>query len=33
VTEIGEIVAGAGVRVLDRDGNEIALTSRGFQHF
>lgn len=33
VTEIGEIVAGEGVRVLDRDGNEIALTSRGFQHF
>jgi thiamine-monophosphate kinase len=32
-TEIGEIVAGEGVRVLDRDGNEIALTSRGFQHF
>lgn len=33
VTEIGEIVAGEGVRVLDRDGAEIALASRGFQHF
>jgi len=33
VTEIGEIVAGQGVRVLDRDGAEIALTQRGFQHF
>jgi thiamine-monophosphate kinase len=33
VTEIGEIVPGQGVRVLDRDGNEIALTQRGFQHF
>jgi thiamine-monophosphate kinase len=33
VTEIGEIVAGEGVRVLDRDGAEIVLASRGFQHF
>jgi thiamine-monophosphate kinase len=33
VTEIGEIVAGEGVRVLDRDGNEIVLTQLGFQHF
>ncbi len=33
VTEIGEIVAGSGVRVLDRDGAEIALAERGFQHF
>jgi thiamine-monophosphate kinase len=33
VTEIGQIAAGSGVRVLDRDGAEIALTSRGFQHF
>jgi thiamine-monophosphate kinase len=33
VTQIGEIVAGEGVRVLDRDGNEIALEQRGFQHF
>ena len=33
VTEIGEIVAGEGVRVLDRDGDEIALAQRGFQHF
>ncbi|HVT50543.1 MAG TPA: thiamine-phosphate kinase [Dongiaceae bacterium] len=33
VTEIGEIVRGEGVRVLDRDGAEIALASRGFQHF
>jgi thiamine-monophosphate kinase len=33
VTEIGEIVSGSGVRVLDRDGAEIALAQRGFQHF
>jgi thiamine-monophosphate kinase len=33
VTEIGEIVRGEGVRVLDRDGAEIRLASRGFQHF
>jgi len=33
VTEIGEIVAGEGVRVLDRDGDEIVLSERGFQHF
>jgi len=33
LTAIGEIVAGEGVRVLDRDGNEIALAQRGFQHF
>ncbi|HVY97946.1 MAG TPA: thiamine-phosphate kinase [Dongiaceae bacterium] len=33
VTEIGEVVAGEGVRVLDRDGGEIALARRGWQHF
>jgi thiamine-monophosphate kinase len=33
VTEIGEIVVGEGVYVLDRDGNEIVLAQRGFQHF
>jgi thiamine-monophosphate kinase len=33
VTEIGEIVAGQGVQVLDRDGAEIILAQRGFQHF
>jgi thiamine-monophosphate kinase len=33
VTEIGEVVAGTGVRVLDRDGAEIALKSSGWQHF
>jgi thiamine-monophosphate kinase len=35
LTEIGEIGAGAGagVRVVDRDGQEIPLTRRGFQHF
>jgi thiamine-monophosphate kinase len=33
VTEIGEIASGAGVRVLDRDGAEIPMTSGGFRHF
>jgi thiamine-monophosphate kinase len=33
VTEIGAVVAGGGVKVLDRDGAEIALGSGGFQHF
>jgi thiamine-monophosphate kinase len=33
VAEIGEVVAGEGVRVLDRDGAEIVLAQRGFQHF
>jgi thiamine-monophosphate kinase len=32
-TEIGEVVAGSGVKVLDRDGAEIALSVGGFQHF
>jgi thiamine-monophosphate kinase len=32
-TEIGEVVAGAGVKVLDRDGAEIAVSVGGFQHF
>jgi len=33
VTEIGAVVADPGVRLLDRDGAEIPLTQRGFQHF
>ena len=33
VTEIGEIIDGEGVVVLDRDGGEIALDQQGFQHF
>jgi thiamine-monophosphate kinase len=33
VTEIGEIATGAGVSVRDRDGREIELAHRGFQHF
>jgi thiamine-monophosphate kinase len=32
VTAIGRIEAGAGVRVLDRDGGEIPLTRRGWRH-
>ena len=33
VTEIGEVVAGSGVSVLDRDGAEISLGSGGWRHF
>jgi thiamine-monophosphate kinase len=33
ITEIGKVVAGTGVGVVDRDGNTIALTHTGFQHF
>jgi thiamine-monophosphate kinase len=33
VTEIGEVVSGSGVRVLDRDGTEIPLRVGGWQHF
>jgi thiamine-monophosphate kinase len=33
VTEIGEVVSGSGVRVLDRDGVEISLAQAGFRHF
>jgi thiamine-monophosphate kinase len=33
VTEIGEVVSGCGVRVLDRDGAEISMKSGGWQHF
>ncbi len=33
VTEIGEMTAGDAVRVVDRDGAEIDLAQRGYQHF
>jgi thiamine-monophosphate kinase len=33
VTEIGEVVSGSGVKVLDRDGAEIAMKAGGWQHF
>jgi thiamine-monophosphate kinase len=33
VTEIGECVAGAGVQVVDRDGQAIALAQSGYTHF
>ena len=33
VTEIGEVVSGSGVKVLDRDGAEIPLKAGGWQHF
>jgi thiamine-monophosphate kinase len=33
VTEIGEVVSGSGVKVLDRDGAEIPLKAAGWQHF
>jgi len=33
VTEIGEVVAGSGVTVLDRDGAEISMKAGGWQHF
>ncbi|GAB2179181.1 thiamine-phosphate kinase [Dongia sp. agr-C8] len=32
-TEIGEVVSGSGVKVLDRDGAEIPMRSAGWQHF
>ena len=32
-TRIGRVVAGEGVRLLDTDGNEIAVHQRGWQHF
>jgi thiamine-monophosphate kinase len=33
ITPIGRIVAGSGVRVLDRAGRDIALATPGFRHF
>lgn len=33
VTEIGEVVSGSGVKLLDRDGAEIPLSAGGWQHF
>lgn len=33
LTVIGEIIAGSGVSVCDRDGAQIALGSQGFKHF
>jgi thiamine-monophosphate kinase len=33
VVEIGEVISGSGVRVLDRDGAEIAMKVGGWQHF
>ena len=33
VTEIGECVAGAGVQVVDRDGQTITLAETGYSHF
>ena len=33
VADIGEVVAGAGVRVLDRDGGEIGVGPGGYRHF
>ena len=33
VTEIGEVISGSGVTVLDRDGAEIPLKAGGWQHF
>jgi thiamine-monophosphate kinase len=33
VTEIGAVVSGSGVKVLDRDGAEIPLKVGGWQHF
>ncbi len=33
IADIGEVVAGDGVRVLDRDGDEIAVGRGGFRHF
>jgi thiamine-monophosphate kinase len=33
ITEIGEVVSGGGVKVVDRDGIEIVLAEGGFRHF
>ena len=33
VAEIGAVVSGSGVKVLDRDGAEIPLKVGGWQHF
>ena len=33
LTEIGEIVAGAGLQCLDADGEPVALETAGYQHF
>lgn len=33
ITPIGRIVAGSGVRVLDRAGKDIVLATQGFRHF
>jgi thiamine-monophosphate kinase len=33
ITEIGKVIAGSGVSVVDRDDQPIALTRTGFQHF
>jgi thiamine-monophosphate kinase len=33
VTEIGEVVSGSGVKVLDRDGAELPMKAGGWQHF
>ncbi len=33
VTRIGEVAAGAGVRLLDTGGNEIAIERAGYRHF
>ena len=33
VAEIGEVISGSGVKVLDRDGTEIVLSVGGWQHF
>ena len=33
VTDIGEIVAGSGVRILDAEGNAVAIDKSGYDHF
>ena len=33
ITAIGMVEAGRGARLLDGDGNQIALASGGFRHF
>ena len=33
IADIGEVIAGSGVRVLDRDSDEIRFASGGFRHF
>jgi len=33
VTQIGEVVSGSGVRLLDRDGAELPMKHAGWQHF